>query len=111
MEILLCGSDADPADYIAADEAKDLVYHCEMYIGGCCIMMSDSPGESGAQNYTMSLVVTFDTADEVKAAFGILSDGCTVIHPMKSTTYSSCFVSLVDRFGMRWELMTEQTER
>lgn len=38
-------------------------------------------------------------------------DFYTVIHPMKSTTYSSCFVSLVDRFGMRRELMTEQTER
>jgi PhnB protein len=30
---------------------------------------------------------------------------------MVKTGYSSCFVSLVDRYGIRWELMTEQTER
>jgi len=41
----------------------------------------------------------------------IYIDGATIIYPMQSTTYSSCFVSLVDKFGMRWELMTEQTEK
>jgi len=50
-------------------------------------------------------------AEDVKKAYAIMADGAAIVHPMKSTTYSSCFVSFVDRFGMRWELMTEQTER
>ena len=59
----------------------------------------------------VSLVLTFETADEVKAAYEKVADGCIILEPMKSTSYSSCFVSLIDKFGMRWELMTEQTER
>ncbi|WP_342756628.1 hypothetical protein [Kineothrix sedimenti] len=34
-----------------------------------------------------------------------------LLKTMQSTAYSSSFVSLVDKFGMRWELMTEQTEK
>ena len=46
-----------------------------------------------------------------KQAFDLMADGATIIYPIQATEYSSCFVSLVDKFGMRWELMTEQTER
>lgn len=60
---------------------------------------------------TVSLVITFETAEEVKEAFDLISDGAIILSPISSTTYSSCFVSLIDKFGVRWELMTEQTLR
>lgn len=44
-------------------------------------------------------------------AYEVLKEGCTIIYPVGSTTYSSCRVVLVDKFGFRWGLMTEQTER
>ena len=108
VKILLCESDANPKYWTA----KDLVYHCEIFIGSQRIMLNDNTdSQSESLNHAMSLVITFDSADEVKSAYSLLSDGCIIVHPMQSTTYSSCFVSLVDRFGMRWELMTEQTEK
>jgi len=111
VKTLLCESDANPKDWVAADNTKDLVYHCEMFIGDQRIMLNDSTDiNNQSLNHTMSLVITFDSADAVKKAHSLLADGCTVVHPMQSTTYSACFVSLIDRFGMRWELMTEQTE-
>jgi len=111
VKILLCESDAHPSDWVATDDTKDQVYHSEMVIGGQRIMLSDSADKRDqSPNQAMSLVVTFETADAVKKAYAVLSDGCTIVYPMQSTTYSSCFVSLIDRFGMRWELMTEQTE-
>lgn len=112
VKTLLCESDADPNDWVATEDTKDLIYHCEVFIGGQRIILSDSADlQAEIRNHTMSLVITFDSSEEVKSAFSRLSDGCTIVHPMQSTTYSSCFVSLIDRFGMRWELMTEQTEQ
>lgn len=112
VKTLLCESDANPKDWVAKDDTKDLVYHCEMFIGSQRIMLNDNTDpQAQSLNHAMSLVITFDSADEVKSAYSLLSDGCTIIHPMQSTTYSSCFVSLIDRFGIRWELMTEQTAK
>lgn len=103
---ILRGEDANPADYRAQGEARELVYHAEMMLSGQRIMMSDAPGAQQA----MSLVIAFPSAGEVRAAFEKLSVGAKIITPMTSTSYSSCFVSLIDRFGMRWELMTERVE-
>lgn len=108
---LLRYSDADPKDWARKGIEKDLIYHCEMFLGTQRIFLSDEVGANPPPGNTMSIVITFETAADVKNAFSILSDGCTIVTPMKATTYSSCFVSLIDRFGMRWELMTEQTER
>ena len=60
----------------------------------------------------MFLNVTFDTKEEVRAAFDALSAGAkAILYAPRVTAYSSCHSSLVDRFGARWTLMTEQTER
>ncbi|MGF7146142.1 PhnB protein [Anaerotaenia torta] len=111
IKILLCNSDANPEDCISDDGDNNLVYHAEIIIGNQRIMMTDDTGNAAPEGNTVSLVLTFETADEVKAAYEIVSRGCKIIHPMQSTSYSSCFVSLIDKFGMRWELMTEQTEK
>lgn len=108
--ILLSNSQADTHDYTSPEEKRDCVYHAEMLIGGQRIMMSDSDKPTG-DGHPVSLVVTFGTRREVLDAYEILSDGAEILSPIQSTTYSSCFVSLVDRFGIRWELMTEQPDR
>ncbi|WP_250228884.1 VOC family protein [Anaeropeptidivorans aminofermentans] len=73
--------------------------------------MTDDTGNTVPKGNTVSLVLTFETAHEVKAAYEKISKGYEIIHPMQRTSYSSCFVSLIDKFGIRWELMTEQTEK
>lgn len=112
VKVLLYNSDANPKDWKIDDEKdKDLVYHAEVVIGTQRIMLSDITDDAIPKGNSLSLVITFETANDVKAAYDIMSEGATIISPIKSTTYSSCFVSLIDKFGMRWELMTEQTER
>jgi len=74
-------------------------------------MMFDNLDVEFRKITALSLTVTFDTKEEVKQAYQILCEGSETIYPMKSTSYSSCFVVFVDRFGFRWGLMTEQTER
>ncbi len=108
---LLRYSDANPADRSGArDPATDAyIYHCEMYIGDNRIMLSDNPDVPFTKSLSLSLVVTFETKEQVERAYEVMKESSETIYPMHSTTYSSCFVAFVDRFGIRWALMTETT--
>lgn len=100
--------DADPSDLSVSlsEEEKGFVYHAEMMIGNQRFMFSDSLDEI-PRGRNLSIVITFDYPEDVKAAYEVLIEGGVDINPLKETTYSSCIASLVDRFGVRWELMTE----
>ncbi len=91
-----------------SDEEKRYIYHAELNIGNQRIMMCDNLDVPFATSLSLSLTVTFDTKEEVKQAYDVLKEGSTTIYPLQSTTYSSCMVVFVDKFGFRWGLMTEQ---
>ena len=52
-----------------------------------------------------------DRWEKTQRAYALLKEGSTTIYPMEATPYSSCRVVFVDKFGIRWGIMTEQTER
>lgn len=110
---LLHYADRDERDWNVplTKEQENYVYHSEVYIGEQRIMMADNHEPDLDRNISIFLTITFDSAAEVKEAYETIKDNCTIITPMHATTYSSCMVSLVDRFGVRWGLMTEQTGR
>ncbi len=110
---LLRYADADPADFSAplTDAQKQYVYHAELFIGGQRVMMCDNMDVPFTRSLSLSLVVTMETREDVLRAYDALKDGATIIYPVHSTTYSSCEVVLIDKFGFRWGIMTEQTER
>lgn len=108
---MLRNSEVQPMDDSSAIASSDLIYHAEIFIGSQRIMMCDSPDVPFMPSLSLSLTVTMDTRKEVLQAYDVLKDGCTLIYDVQSTPYSSCFVSLVDKFGFRWVIMTEQTER
>ena len=60
--------------------------------------------------YSNFLTVMMDTKEEVQRAYEVMKEGSRTIYPMEATPYSSCRVVFVDRFGIRWGIMTEQTE-
>ena len=101
-------SDAKPEDFSVSltEEQKKYVYHAEMKVSGQRLMFSDaiSPIDKG-QN--LSIVVVFPGPEEVRESFALLRDGGKVLFKPSELTYSSCFAAVIDRFGMRWELMTE----
>lgn len=110
---LLRYSDADARDWNRELnlEQANYIYHAELFIGNQRIMMCDNMDVDLSNSTSLSLTMTFDTSDEVKEAYDILKDGSITIYPLHSTTYSSCEVVFIDKFGFRWGLMTEQTER
>lgn len=92
-------------------EQANYIYHAELFIGNQRIMMCDNMDVDLTKSTSLSLTVTFDTSDEVKNAYNILKEDSKIIYPIHSTTYSSCVVVFIDKFGFRWGFMTEQTER
>jgi PhnB protein len=109
---LLRYSDGDKADWDRplTPEQENYIYHAELFINGQRIMMCDNLDVPFRKSTALSLTVTFDTKEEVRQAYELLREGSETIYPMHSTTYSSCIVVFVDKFGFRWGLMTEQTE-
>lgn len=102
----------DPAYMpLLTEEQKDWIYHAELMLGNERIIMSDHADNEFQTCYSNFLTLMYDTKEEVQAAYALLQEGSTTIYPMEATQYSSCRVVFVDRFGIRWGIMTEQTER
>lgn len=102
-------SDADERDWDVPLTGEQLgyVYHSEAYIGEQRLMLADEIGQDSAGSRSFFLTVTFKTDDQVKHAYEVLTREGSIIHPLRSTTYSSCMASIMDKFGFRWGLMTE----
>ncbi len=94
-----------------SEEKKYYIYHAELELGSQRIIMSDHADIEFSVCYSNFLTIMYDTKEEVQRAYEIMKEGSKTIYPMEATPYSSCRVVFVDKFGIRWGLMTEQTER
>jgi len=106
-------SDANPKDWQCKDEEKDLIYHSQIKIGNQIIMLADDCDavkdgiiKTSGNSFLIDLVIQFDSDDELKAAYEVLSEGATITVPLCSQTYCSLTCALVDKFGGRWQLMS-----
>ena len=93
------------------EEQKEYIYHAELMLGSQRIIMSDNVDIELPVCYSNFLTIMYDTKEEVQRAYEIMKDGSKTIYKMEATAYSSCRVVFVDKFGIRWGIMTEQTER
>ena len=106
VKTLLRYADANPQDFIMNDENQGkLIYHSEIVIGANRLMLNDTTEDSYQIGKLLSLLIHFDTEDELKTAYEIMSEGAVIINPMESQTYCACFASLIDKHGIQWELM------
>ena len=102
----------DPAYMPLLNEnQKDYIYHAELMLGNQRIIMSDSVDIELSVCYSNFLTIIYDTKEEVQRAYEIMKERSKTIYKMEATPYSSCRVVFVDKFGIRWGIMTEQTER
>ena len=110
--LITYGEANDPAYMpLLTEDQKDYIYHAELVLGHQRIIMSDTVDIQFQTCYSTFLTMMYDTKEEVQSAYEIMKEGSQTIYPMGATSYSSCRVVFVDRFGIRWGIMTEQTER
>jgi len=98
---------ADAKDLQYKEVEKDFVFYSEMVVGNQIISLGDSSEPDGELG--ISLLIEFDTMDELNAAYKIMSDGAKIVTPMGSSSYCDAYVSLVDKFGIHWDFMSGYT--
>ena len=108
---LLTYGEANDPSYPLRENQKDWIYHGELTFGNQRIIMSDHVDMQFDVRYTCFLTAMMDTKEQVASAWKVMKEGSTVIYPLEATFYSSARVVFVDRFGIRWGIMTETTER
>ncbi len=105
---LISYGEANDPQYSSLDDTqKDNIYHSELVLGGHRIFMSDDVEMEAQTCHSNSLTVIYDTEEEVRRAYEVMKEGSRTIYPLETTSYSSCHVVFVDRFGIRWAIMTE----
>lgn len=99
-------TDTDSMMFDPEKESEKQVIHAEMHILGSRIMFSDYKGSRKASaDSTMEIVAMFENEEELRSAYHMLSEGSETIVPIGPTFYTSCLVSFVDKFGVRWCFM------
>jgi PhnB protein len=108
-------SDADPKDLQYKEEEKDFIFSAKISIGGISFLIADDSTNVLKLNEDLqgrlpgtALCILYEKAEEVKAAFDIMSEGATILVPIQSYTYCAAYVLFVDKFGVRWEIMTDE---
>lgn len=110
--LITYGQANDPAyTPLLKEGQEEYVYHAELVLGPQKIIMSDHVDIEFQTCYSNFLTIMFDTKEEVQQAYEVMKEGSKTIYPMEATPYSACRVVFVDKFGIRWGIMTEQTER
>ncbi len=84
------------------------IYHAELQLGEQRIIMSDHVDMEFTTCYTNFITIMFYDKEEVERAYSYLKEGSTTIYPLEETPYSTARVVFVDRFGIRWGIMTEK---
>lgn len=112
ISCLMTYRDANDPEYnpLLSETQKDYIYHGELILGNQRIIMSDHIDIDFQTCYSNFITVMFDTKEEVQQAYEIMKEDSITIYPMEAKPYSACRVAFVDKFGIRWGIMTERTE-
>lgn len=92
------------------EDAKDKIMHLHMVAGGVTIFMSDHAGRQTRYGDGIALSLVLETAEEAHAAFDKLSAGGTVHDPLKEQFWGALFGALQDKYGVEWQVSTEQQQ-
>ncbi|EFM12023.1 Glyoxalase/bleomycin resistance protein/dioxygenase [Paenibacillus curdlanolyticus YK9] len=97
-------SPSDPS-FPLPEEAKNLVMHANLVIGGSILMFSDVfPGMPYTQGTNISLSYQSNSIEETQHVFNKLKVGGTVQMELQKTFWSECYGSLTDKFGIQWQV-------
>ncbi len=88
------------------DPDTQLVVHAEIKIHNDLLMMNDFANNDGfSKSGGYQLCVQFDNEADLKKAYSVMQDGCTIVEAMQATEYSACTVRFIDKFDVRWGFM------
>ena len=108
LSVMMKYSDANTEndEFVLKNESeKELIYHAQLDFNGQRIILADNLFDKQPRGHTIYLVAFFKTEIAVRRAFDILSDEAIILSEPKSLDYTPCVAGLIDKFGIRWDLM------
>ena len=86
------------------------VGHAEMRIHDTRMMLNDRFGNRNkSTDCAVALIITFKSAAELLACYEIIRPGCIVIDPPEKLSYTELGLQFIDRFGVQWGFMVEES--
>jgi len=82
----------------------NFVMHSEVMICGTNFSLTDG-AEVPVTGESVSFMITYNTVEEVKAAFEKLEVGGRIVEPLDTVFWSELYGYVVDRFGVNWQVM------
>lgn len=90
------------------EEAKDLVSHATIRVGETEMMFSDNfPGQAHQSGTQVTICISTDDAEKAHKFFNALKDGGKVEMPIQETFFSPAYGSVIDKFGVFFQIFTE----
>jgi PhnB protein len=80
------------------------IIHASLTIGDSSIAGADSPPEHYKKPQGFYVTLSVNEPAEAERVFGALADGGTIQMPIQETFWALRYGSLVDRFGIPWEI-------
>ncbi|MFC4802841.1 VOC family protein [Neobacillus sp. GCM10023253] len=95
-------------EYPLPAEAKDLVSHATIKVGESEIMFSDTfPGQEHQSGTQVTICISTNDSEQAKKMFEALSEGGKVEMPLQETFFSPAYGSVIDKFGIFFQVFTE----
>ena len=108
VPVMMRYSDADTtnAEFTLSDENQNkLIYHAQLDFNGQKLILCDNLFDKQPRGHTIYLGAFFKTVAAVRYAYDVLSEGAIILSEPKELSYTPCVAGLIDRFGIRWDLM------
>jgi len=87
------------------EQSDKVVIHAALVPDETKVLLSDLPPKSqDIQKDKMTLVIFSDDLEEIKILYYKLKDGGTVEMELQETFWSKVYGSLIDKFGVGWQL-------
>ncbi|WP_373482243.1 VOC family protein [Acetobacterium sp.] len=104
-EIILFGDRLPEPEAVEQDRSDKVVIRADLEADEIRMLLSATPQKSpDIQKDKMTLVIFSDDLDEIKILYYKLKDGGTVEMELQETFWSKVYGSLVDKFGVSWQL-------
>lgn len=88
----------------------DRIAHAVMHIHGQKIFLNDRFGKKGTStDIAVHLIVTFKSKADLLSCYDILKEESVTVDPLETLSYSPLAVQFIDRFGVQWGFMVEES--
>ncbi len=104
-EIILFGEMLPDQEAVEQDRSDKVVIRADLESVDTRVLLSDITSKSpDLQRDKMTLVIFSDDLDEIEVLYYKLKDGGTVEMELQETFWSKVYGSLIDKFGVGWQL-------